>query len=156
MSTSSTKPYLVRAIHEWCVDNGFTPYVVVQVDERTRVPMQHVREGQIVLNIAPYATNRLMISNEDISCQARFGGVAQELYLPMTQVLAIYSRESGQGIAFQQGALSGSGMELGGVISADDEPESGATTSSGAEGGADSPPDEPPPAPRGGHLRRVK
>lgn len=153
MSTPSTKPYLIRAIHEWCVDNGFTPYVVVQVDEHTRVPMQHVRNGQIVLNIAPYATNRLMISNEDISCQARFGGVAQELYLPMSQVLAIYSRESGQGIAFQYGALSGSGMELGGVISADDAE---AMTAPEAEGKTDAPPDEPPPAPRGGHLRRVK
>ena len=156
MSTPSTKPYLVRAIHEWCVDNGFTPYVVVQVDEHTRVPMQHVRNGQIVLNIAPYATNRLMISNEDISCQARFGGVAQELYLPMSQVLAIYSRESGQGIAFQHGALSGSGMELGGVISADDAPESDAMVTPESEGGSETPPDEPPPAPRGGHLRRVK
>ncbi|KAF7598110.1 MAG: ClpXP protease specificity-enhancing factor [Candidatus Dactylopiibacterium carminicum] len=163
MSTTqspSTKPYLIRAIHEWCVDNGFTPYVVVQVDGRTRVPPQHVRDGQIVLNIAPYATNRLMISNDDISCQARFGGVAQDLYIPVSQVLAVYARETGQGVAFQPGVLAGSAMEMGGVIEGVAGDAQQTAVSVIAEDGvtADGNDEDPPPAApaRGGHLRRIK
>ena len=152
---TSTKPYLIRALHEWCVDNSFTPYIVVQVNERTRVPMQHVRAGQIVLNIAPYATGGLQISNDEITCQARFSGVAQSLYVPISQVLAIYARETGQGMAFEPGALAGSGMELGGV-------QAGENLSDAAEPQLSdpgvSPEPEPPavPPPKGGHLRRVK
>ncbi len=159
MSTS-TKPYLLRAIFDWCVDGGFTPYVAVQVDTRTRVPIQHVRDGQIVLNIAPYATNQLLIDDEALSCQARFSGKVESLYVPITQVLAIYARENGQGMAFQPGMLAGSAMELGGLVEADaaaadlavtgeempqqDEPE-----------GTDPAPATPAPA-KGGHLRRIK
>lgn len=123
MTTSHTKPYLLRAIHEWCVESGFTPYVVVRVDENTRVPMAYVRDGQIVLNIAPYATHQLSISNDDISCQARFNGVAQQLYVPVSNVVAIYARETGQGLAFQPGVDSGSAMEIGGVLEATDDSE---------------------------------
>lgn len=147
---SSTKPYLVRAIHEWCVDNSFTPYIVVQVNERTRVPVQHVRDGQIVLNIAPYATGGLQISADEVTCQARFGGVAQSLYVPMSQILAIYARENGQGMAFEQGAIAGSGMELGGVVSAED------LTDAPGEAVEPAPEPEPTPPPKGGHLRRIK
>lgn len=100
----STKPYLVRAIYEWCVDQGFTPYVAVAVNERTRVPREFVRDGQIVLNIGSDATHQLAIGNDEISFQARFNGVAFAVLVPMEAVGAIYARENGQGMAFDIGA----------------------------------------------------
>lgn len=145
---SSTKPYLIRAIHEWCVDNSFTPHIVVQVNERTRVPLQHVRAGQIVLNIAPYATGGLQISNDEVTCQARFGGVAQSLYVPMSQILAIYARENGQGMAFEPGQVA-SGMALDHVA----EGEAPVQMPSEPETNPEPP---APSAPKGGHLRRIK
>ena len=96
----STKPYLLRAIHDWCTDSGFTPYVAVAVDESVRVPMEFVKNGEIVLNISSLATNRLKLGNEAIEFQARFGGVAREVYVPISRVVAIYARENGQGMAF--------------------------------------------------------
>lgn len=101
MSGSSTKPYLLRAIHEWCADNGFTPYLAVAVDEHTEVPREHVREGEIVLNISVSATNRLALGNERIEFQARFGGVARSISVPIENVTAIYARETGHGMAFE-------------------------------------------------------
>jgi len=100
MSEVSTKPYLLRAIHEWCSDSGFTPYIAVSVDERTQVPADFVRGGEIVLNISLSATNRLNIGNELIEFQARFGGAARELSIPIENVSAIYARENGHGMAF--------------------------------------------------------
>lgn len=100
MSLPSTKPYLVRAIYEWCCDNGFTPFLAVSVDARTRVPMEFVRDGQIVLNISPDATNRLNISNDFVEFQARFGGVARDISVPLSNVAAIYARENSAGMAF--------------------------------------------------------
>lgn len=97
----STKPYLMRAIYEWCVDNGYTPYVSVMVDANTRVPMEYVRDGEIVLNVGPLATNRLHIGNEMVECTARFSGVARELLIPVCTVSAIYARENGQGMSFE-------------------------------------------------------
>lgn len=97
---NATKPYLVRAIHEWCVDNGFTPYIAVDVDSHTRLPMQFVREGQIVLNISYDATSGLVIDNEAIRFKARFGGVSQDIYIPVINVMAIYAKENGHGMAF--------------------------------------------------------
>jgi len=88
----STKPYLLRAIWEWCCDNGFTPHIAVAVDQRTRVPREFVKDGQIVLNLGPGATNKLQIGNEFVEFQARFGGVARELSVPIQQVAAIYAR----------------------------------------------------------------
>lgn len=98
---TSTKPYLLRALYEWCVDNGFTPYISVMVDARTLVPMEYVREGEIVLNIGPLAASRLVIGNELIECSARFSGVARELSIPVSTVAAIYARENGQGMSFE-------------------------------------------------------
>ncbi len=98
--TSSTKPYLLRAIYEWCVDNGFTPYISVVVDAGTRVPMEYVRDGEIVLNIGPLASQRLQIGAEWLECAARFGGVAREIVVPISAIKEIYSRENGQGMAF--------------------------------------------------------
>lgn len=101
MSEISTKPYMLRAIHEWCTDSGFTPYIAVSVDERTLVPPDFVRAGEIVLNISSSATNRLEISNELIQFQARFNGQAQDLSIPVDNVSAIYARENGHGMAFE-------------------------------------------------------
>lgn len=103
MSIASTKPYLLRALYEWCVDQGFTPYVSVQVDANTLVPPQHVRDGQIVLNLGMEAVQNLHMGNDLITCQARFGGVAQSLSIPVGNVAAIYARENGQGMAFEIG-----------------------------------------------------
>ncbi|MFZ4758119.1 MAG: ClpXP protease specificity-enhancing factor [Burkholderiaceae bacterium] len=100
MAETSTKPYLIRAIYEWCNDNGFTPYLAVAVDERTQVPREYVKGGEIVLNVSPMATNRLSLGNELIAFQARFGGVARELSIPVENVSAIYARENGHGMAF--------------------------------------------------------
>jgi len=101
MAEVSTKPYLVRAICDWCTDSGFTPYIAVAVDESVRVPAEFVANGEIVLNVSALATSRLLIDNEAISFQARFGGVPREVYVPMSQVIAVYARENGQGMAFE-------------------------------------------------------
>jgi len=101
MAEVSTKPYLIRAIYEWCTDAGFTPYVAVAVDESVRVPAEFVKNGEIVLNISALATSRLLIDNEAISFQARFAGVPREVYVPMGRVIAVYARENGQGMAFE-------------------------------------------------------
>lgn len=97
----STKPYLIRAIHEWCSDNGFTPYLAVSVDARTIVPREHVKAGEIVLNVSHGATGRLQMGNDLITFQARFGGVARDLSIPVENVSAIYARENGHGMAFE-------------------------------------------------------
>jgi len=101
MAEVSTKPYLIRAVVQWCNDVGFTPYVAVAVDDTVRVPQPFVKNGEIVLNISSLATNKLDISNEAISFQARFGGVAQSVYVPIQRVIAVYARENGQGMAFE-------------------------------------------------------
>ena len=98
--TVSTKPYLIRAIYEWCTDNGYTPYVAVKVLDGTRVPMEFVRNGDIVLNVSFSATSGLHMDNQAISFKARFGGVSREIYVPITAVSAIYASENGQGMAF--------------------------------------------------------
>ena len=101
MTTNSTKPYLIRAIHEWCSDQGHTPYLAVAVDEHTRVPMEYVKAGEIVLNVSLTATNRLRLGNDWIEFQARFGGVARDISIPISNVSAIYARETGHGMAFE-------------------------------------------------------
>ena len=98
--TSSTKPYLLRAIYEWCVDNGLTPYVTVTVDANTRVPMEYVRDGEIVLNIGPLASSKLQIGAQWLECAARFGGSARDISVPIEAISQIYARENGQGMAF--------------------------------------------------------
>jgi len=96
----STRPYLIRALHEWCSDNGFTPYLAVQVDGSVQVPMEFVKNGEIVLNVSMDATSGLRLGNDHIEFKARFGGVAREIVVPLTHVVAIYARENGQGMAF--------------------------------------------------------
>lgn len=138
MDLPSTKPYLIRAIHQWCCDNGFTPYLAVAVDARTRVPREHVRDGQIVLNVDYEATGNLAIANDGITFQARFGGVARDISIPISNVAAIYARENGAGMAFEPESDSPA-----------DKPEA---PESGAPEGE---PEPPPPAGRP-KLQRIK
>jgi stringent starvation protein B len=100
MSEQSAKPYLVRAICEWCSDNGLTPYLAVKVSAQTRVPSSFVKNGEIVLNISPSATRKLTIDNEWIQFAARFNGVSQEVAVPMNAVSGIFAKETGYGFAF--------------------------------------------------------
>lgn len=110
----STKPYLIRALYDWCVDSGYTPYIAVVVDDQVRVPRGFVKDGQIVLNVAPHATHQFTLDNEAMSCQARFGGQAQQLYVPIGNIAAIYARENGQGMAFEvEVAAAGDGANEG-------------------------------------------
>lgn len=99
-STTSTRPYLIRAIHEWCSDNGFTPYLAVCVDGTVQVPGEYVSAGEIVLNVSYDATNGLQMSNECIAFKARFGGRPRDIMVPVERVQAIYARETGQGMSF--------------------------------------------------------
>jgi stringent starvation protein B len=101
MSETSTKPYLLRAIYEWCTDNGYTPHIAAAVDGATRVPMEFVKNGEIVLNISFSATSGLKMDNDVIRFSARFGGVSRDLLIPVDNVIAIYARENGQGMAFE-------------------------------------------------------
>ncbi len=130
----STKPYLVRAIYEWCVDQGFVPYLTVAVDSRTRVPREHVRDGQITLNIGPEASHQLMMGNDEITFQARFSGNVFPVVVPVDAVAAIFARENGVGMSFEvTTGLAPAGEDL------PEPPE----------------PDTPPEKPRT-HLTRVK
>jgi len=137
MELPSTKPYLVRAIHQWCCDNGFTPYIAVLADERARVPREFAVDGRIVLNVGFDATGHLSIGNDEITFQARFGGVARDILVPMGNVAAIYAKENGAGMAFEA------------------ESESVAIASGKSDAGHDDP--EPPPPPAGRpKLQRIK
>jgi stringent starvation protein B len=97
---SSTRPYLIRALHDWCTDNGFTPYIAVFVDASEQVPTEYVKNNEIVLNIGFEATTALKLGNELIEFKARFGGASREIVVPVDHVIAIYARENGQGMAF--------------------------------------------------------
>jgi len=114
LDTPSTRPYLIRALHEWCTDNGFTPFIAVQVDESVRVPLEFVKDGEIVLNISFDATSALKLGNDYLEFKGRFGGVARDILVPVQKVLAIYARENGQGMAFPvaPGAASDTGSAL--------------------------------------------
>ena len=100
LESSSTRPYLIRALYDWCTDNGFTPYVAVLVDDTVQVPREYVKNGEIVLNISFDATSSLKLGNEFIEFKARFAGTAREIMVPVSRVIAIYARENGQGMAF--------------------------------------------------------
>ena len=101
MPEISTKPYMLRAIYEWCTDSGYTPYLAVKVDAGTTVPMEFVKKGEIVLNISFGATSGLKMDNDSIRFHARFGGISREIFVPVNNVLAIYANENGQGMAFE-------------------------------------------------------
>ena len=109
MAKNPTKPYLIRAIHEWCSDSGLTPYISVQVDANTRVPAEHVRNGEIMLNIGYDATHRLTIGNELIQFAARFNGASREFTVPIEAVTGIFAKENGQGLFFPREAAPENG-----------------------------------------------
>lgn len=96
----SNKPYLIRALHQWCTDFGFTPFIAVFVDENVEVPMEFVKNNEIVLNLSLEACHQLNIDNDSVSFQARFGGIPKKIMVPVSHVLAIYARENGQGMSF--------------------------------------------------------
>ena len=121
MAEKSTRPYLIRAIHEWCSDSSLTPYISVQVDASTRVPVEHVKNGEIVLNIAYDATHRLTIGNELIQFAARFNGVSRECSIPIEAVTGIFAKENGQGLFFPREAT----QENGGKTPSDPSPPNG-------------------------------
>jgi stringent starvation protein B len=100
LESTSTRPYLIRALYDWCTDNGLTPYVAVLVDDTVQVPREYVKNGEIVLNISFDATSSLKLGNEFIEFKARFAGTAREIIVPVSRVIAIYARENGQGMAF--------------------------------------------------------
>lgn len=104
MAEKSTKPYLIRAIHEWCTDSGLTPYISVQVTPETRVPAEHVRNGEIVLNLSSDATHRLTIGNDLVQFAARFSGVSRECSVPMEAITGVFAKENGQGLFFPREA----------------------------------------------------
>ena len=99
---NSSRPYLVRALYEWIVDNGCTPHLLVNAEfPQVRVPAGYANDGQIVLNVSPSAVRNMHMDNEAISFEGRFGGVPHSLYIPTGAMLAIYARENGQGMVFE-------------------------------------------------------
>ena len=100
LDTGSTRPYLIRALYEWCTDNALTPFVAVLADDTVQVPREYVQNGEIVLNISADATSGLKLGNDFVEFKARFGGVPREIIVPIDRVIAIYARENGQGMAF--------------------------------------------------------
>lgn len=161
----STRPYLIRALHEWCSDNGLTPYIVVRVDDSVHVPREYVQDGEIVLNVSEDATSALQISNEFVMFTARFAGRPRDISVPIGRVVAIYARENGQGMAFpveESAELAAvpapkaeqpedTGKPAGAVL----QPVGGSSGVAAKSTGA--PPDVPPP-PKGCKptLKRVK
>ncbi|HEX4917931.1 MAG TPA: ClpXP protease specificity-enhancing factor [Limnobacter sp.] len=181
MTEVSTKPYLIRAIHEWCVDNGFTPYVAVAVNDQTQVPREFVKAGEIVLNTSPLATNKLQLGNEWIEFEARFGGIARQIMVPIEQVSAIYARENGHGMAFEvlkplaeiegdgneavqfvlesgdeQTPIEDSKQKTGGLRSVQGPPDDPQPVSVGKSGSTSEKSEKKPGAKRKSHLTRVK
>ncbi len=105
MDEIPTKPFLLRALYEWCVENGYTPHLAVKVDSRTQVPSEHVKNGEITLNISPGAVHKLQMGNELIEFAARFSGVARQIQVPVSNVYAVYARETGHGMTFDVDAV---------------------------------------------------
>jgi stringent starvation protein B len=164
---TSTRPYLIRALHDWCTDNGFTPYLAVYVDANVQVPMEYVKNNEIVLNVGFEATTALKLGNELIEFKARFGGASRDIAVPVDHVIAIYARENGQGMAFPvptdspttaasaEAAPAERPTQVGGLRLAGGEAASATETPPAAKLGDDA---EPPEPPSGGRpaLKRIK
>ena len=167
---TSTRPYLIRALHDWCTDNGFTPYIAVFVDDAVRVPKEYVKNNEIVLNVGFEATSALKLGNETIEFKARFGGSSREIVVPIDHVIAIYARENGQGMAFPMPASAPAGAapegEAEGTPARPPAPRGGprlarsegsspkAPRNGDPAATSDTPPPEPPP--KRPSLKRVK
>jgi stringent starvation protein B len=184
LDSTSTRPYLIRALYDWCTDNGFTPYVAVSVDDSVQVPREYVKNNEIVLNISFDATSSLKLGNDFIEFKARFAGSAREIMVPITHVIAIYARENGQGMAFPMvtpsaaGPVSGAGTASDAGLTAPaaaaspapapashspaDGPENKImqlvpeSTPGAEDGGPDTPPEPPKPPRARPSLKRVK
>jgi len=166
LESTSTRPYLIRALYDWCTDNGLTPYVAVLVDETVQVPREYVKNGEIVLNISFDATSSLKLGNDFIEFKARFAGTAREIMVPVSRVIAIYARENGQGMAFPV-PVTGAVQDLGKPSPLSSVPAAGGHDNDAAKVvqflGPDtiegSGPGSEPPRPPGGPrptLKRVK
>ena len=141
-----TKPYLLRALYEWCVDNGYTPHLAVRVDANTQVPSEYVRNGEITLNVSPTAVHKLQMGNDLVEFSARFGGIARQISVPVRNVLSVYARETGQGMTFEIEDLGRQGVG-----------QNEASDASAEAAPAEQPPEPPRPTPGGRPaLRRVK
>ena len=149
MKEIPTKPYLLRALFEWCVDNGYTPHITVKVDAQTQVPAEYVKGGEITLNISPNAVHKLQMGNELIEFSARFGGVPRQISLPVKNVRAIYANETGHGMPFDVEGPPKAGVQA----KAEGEPASNSRAPA-----LPAPAPEPPKKPSGGKptLRRIK
>ncbi|MFT4190748.1 MAG: ClpXP protease specificity-enhancing factor [Comamonas sp.] len=170
---TSTRPYLIRALHEWCTDNGLTPYIAAHVDGAVQVPLEFVKDNEIVLNVSYDATSGLRLGNDFVEFKARFGGVARDIMVPIDHVVAIYARENGQGMAFPPPAATDPGASAAVDAArppAEDAPATSpvqlvvAASDDGSKQGGKTdrtdpaPGDEPPQPPNGGRptLKRVK
>jgi stringent starvation protein B len=164
---SSTRPYLIRALHDWCTDNGFTPYIAVFVDAQVQVPAEYVKNNEIVLNVGFEATSALKLGNEAIEFKARFGGSSREIMVPIDHVIAIYARENGQGMAFPMPSDAQANQPASGgaapAAAAPRAPKLTLTDSTPGRGRGQAPadtadPEPPPEPPTGGRpaLKRVK
>ena len=157
---SSTRPYLLRALHDWCTDNGFTPYIAVYVDAAVQVPMEYVKNNEIVLNVGFEATSGLKLGNEAIEFRARFGGVARDIHVPVDHGVAIYARENGQGMAFPVPTGAPSGEPEAAGPRAAPPPRGLRLASIEPEAEIDEPPpeqpDPQPPGPQRPSLKRIK
>ena len=168
---TSTRPYLIRALHDWCTDNGFTPYIAVAVAAGVQVPMEYVKNNEIVLNVGFEATSSLSLGNESIEFKARFGGVSREICVPIDHVVAIYARENGQGMAFPAPTGAGLlvrsapalveppkvGLRLASTAASDDElPTPLAEPAAPADDEPPVPPEPPPVAVGRPSLKRIK
>ena len=170
LESASTRPYLIRALYEWCTDNALTPYIAVLADDTVQVPREYVQNGEIVLNISFDATSGLKLGNEFVEFKARFGGVPRDIMVPMDRVIAIYARENGQGMAFPvpvprvaDDGVADSSEE---TVGADAPPSADAATRGGIQlvspsaesDEGDTPPTDPPPSPQRKRpaLKRIK
>ena len=182
LDSTSTRPYLIRALYEWCTDNGLTPYVAVSVDETVQVPREYVKNNEIVLNISFDATSSLKLGNDFIEFKARFAGSSRDIMVPIGRVIAIYARENGQGMAFPMISIADPTLALAppvlspeGALTDAASPPSVAQTSHGFESkivqlvptgsssptseGDSEPPEPPKPKPKQGtrpSLKRIK
>src|SRR3954466_9599412 len=163
LESTSTRPYLIRALYDWCTDNGLTRYAAVQVDGAIQVPREYVKNGEIVLNISFDATSSLKLGNDFIEFKARFAGSAREIMVPVNRVIAIYARENGQGMAFPVPAPAGeaprpsplSSVPAAGASSDQDPKVVQLVTPEPHGAGPESEPPKPPNGPRPA-LKRVK
>jgi stringent starvation protein B len=167
LESTSTRPYLIRALYDWCTDNGLTPYVAVLVDESVQVPREYVKNGEIVLNISFDATSSLKLGNDFIEFKARFAGTAREIMVPVNRVIAIYARENGQGMAFPlpvPAVSNDAGTRPAGLSSVPDSVRPADTDTKvvplvpaeNTAAGDEPPPPRPPPGGARPSLKRVK